>query len=273
MKTALRRFLFLFCMTAIGGETVFRTYPVRFTDPQEAREIIMLMHPSAETLKIQSADHELAVTGTEEQHRVVRQMLRELDAPPKNVQITVNFSGSETSSGREAGFRQRGPVVIRDGEVEGRIEGRFGSRRSTVEENTSQMLVAMDGRAASLRVGERVPYLTWLIEYGHRHGYVRETGIEWRDVGSFLAVEPTIVGTGLIRVRLIPQLSGRKQNGERETIRFTHLATEVTVADGQTLSIGGFHQDKEFNAHFFPGGSSGGKSMQTGITLTARILD
>jgi len=76
----------------------------------------------------------------------------------------------------------------------------------------------------------------------------------------------------LIRVRLTPTLSGRLENGMKQTIEFTELATEVVVRDGQTLSIGGFNQDQEFSSKFLIGRSGGSESSITDITLTPRIL-
>lgn len=254
-------------------EPTVQTYPVRFTDPQEAAEIIQLMLPSTNHLQIQAIDRKLIVRGTAEQQKNVKQMLSELDAPPKNIQINVRFDSSESSVKRTARGYPRGPVTIRNGKIHATTGGRFRNQRTTVNETTTQMLVAMDGRSATLRVGKRVPYAAWLVEYGHRYGYTREAHIEWRDVGSFLAVEPTIVSPGLIRIRVIPELSGRLQDGSRKTIQFTHLATEVTAGDGQTIHIGGFNQDRDFNSHFFIGGSSDDESINTDITLTPHILE
>lgn len=263
----------LLALAAAAGELTVQTYPVQFTDPEEAAEIITLMMQPVGDLQVHAIDRKLVVRGTAEQQQEVQQMLSELDAPPKNIQIDVQFNRSGSSSGLEAGIQQRGPIIIRDGEVHATMDGRFSNRSSTVTENTTQMLVAMDGRSATLRVGERVPYVEWLVEYGHRHGYIAQAHIEWQDVGSFLAVEPTIVGPGLIRVRVIPEISGRVKDGKRETIQFTHLATEIMAGNGQTVHIGGFNQDKDFSSHFFIGGSSGGETINTDITLTPRILD
>ncbi len=265
-------FLFILLCGIFAEEPILKIYPVRFTDPQEAAEVILMMSPSTNNLQIEAVEQKLVVKGTAGQHTHVVQMLRELDAPPKNIQINVEFGSSGQSFDRGAGIRQRSPVVIRNGRIHGRFGGRIYDRSSATTENTTQMLVAMDGKSASLRVGERVPEIQWLTEYGHRYGYVREVGIAWREVGSFLAIEPTIVGTGLIRVRLIPELSGRLEDGRRQTIQFTHLATEVIAADGQTIQIGGLNQDKEFSSHFFIGRGSSGKSTRTDITLTPHIL-
>jgi type II secretory pathway component GspD/PulD (secretin) len=247
---------------------------VRYSDPAMIAEAVPALMPSTNGLSIQVIDRKLAVRGNAEQHAIVATIVREIDNPPRNVQINVKFASTGKSDSREAGIRPNGPIVIRDGELRGSIEGRFGNQNTTSRENTTQMLVAMDGHSAMLRVGESVPYLAWLTEYSWRHGYIREVNIEWRDVGSFLSVRPEILGDGpLIRVRLTPTLSGRLTNGTKHTIEFTELTTEVTVRDGQTLSIGGFNKDQEFSSKFLVGQSGGSETSITDITLTPRILN
>lgn len=263
----------LMAFTAYAQENSFKLYPVHYSDPAMIAETVPMMMPSTNGLAIQTVDRKLAVRGTAEQHAVIEQMLRELDKPPKNIQINVEFATAGRTSSREAGIRPRGPIVIRDGEVHGSFQGRFSDQSTTSSENTVQMLVTMDGRSATLRVGERVPHLAWLTEYSWRHGYIREVQIEWVDVGSFLAVYPEIIGDGpMIRVRLVPELSGRLKDGTEQTIQFTELATEVVVRDGQTVSIGGFSQDEEFSSKFLVGRSGNSESSITDITLTPKIL-
>jgi len=256
-----------------AGQPTLKVYKVRFADATEIAAVIPMMMPSTNGLVVKTVSKNIMVRGTPEQHEIIRQMLRDLDAPPKNIQVNVKFGTSGGSHDREIGIRPRGPIVIDSEGVHGSLQGSLINQSTTTRENTTQMLVAADGRSASIRVGERVPYVTWLTEYGHRHGYVRNIEIEWRDVGSFLVMEPTIIAPVLILVRLTPELSGRLENGDRQSIQFTHLATEVTVADGQTISIGGFSKDKDFSSKFLIGRGSSGESSVTDITLTPRILD
>lgn len=272
MKVFLLALLFAAAGVFAAEEITLQTYTVSYANPEEIATIAPMMMPSTNDLVIQAVDRKLLVNGTAAQHTLVQQILRDLDAPPKNIQINVNFDTTGGSRQSEFGIRPKGPIVLHDGDVHGSFEGRFSNRSSTLNESTTQMLVAMDGQSATLRVGESVPYISWLTEYGYRHGYIREVGIEWKEVGSFLAVEPTIVSPGIIRVRLIPELSGRLKDGSRDTIQFTHLATEVTVADGQTISIGGFSEDKDFSSKFLIGTAPGGQSVNTTITLTPKIL-
>ena len=264
--------LLLGTLQPVSAETEMKIYTVYRANPVEIAEIAPQMMPSTNELHLVVSGRKLAVKGTAEQHDIIRDLLHEMDAPPKNIQVNVHFTRNGSGSDREAGIRPDGPRVIKNGKVYGSTRSRFQSHSSTVNENVNQMLVAADGQSASLRVGKTVPNIAWLTEYGGRHGYVRDIGIEWKEVGSFLAVESTLVAPGLIHVRLIPELSGRLTSGERHRIQFTHLATEVTVRNGQTIRIGGFNQDKEFSSKFLMGRSGQRSSSITGISLTPRIL-
>lgn len=264
----------LLTTSVYAQETTLKLYSVRYTDPSSAKELIKMMLPSTNGFIITAMENKLAVRGTAEQHATVDAMLRELDMPPKNVQINVEFARSGQKLSREMGIRPKGPIVINDGEFHGTFEGRFSNQNTTSSENVTQMLVAMDGQSASLRVGETVPYLAWLTEYGTRHGYIRESHIEWRDVGSFLAVMPEIIDNGpMIRIRLVPTLSGRLADGNKRTIQFTEVSTEVIARDGQPVSIGGFTQHQDFYSKFLFGRSGGTESAVTDITLTPLILN
>jgi len=74
--------------------------------------------------------------------------------------IHVDFETTGQSRQSEFGIRPKEPIIINDGEVHGSFDSRFDNRSTTRSENTTQMLVAMDGRSASIQVGERVPYLS-----------------------------------------------------------------------------------------------------------------
>jgi len=71
------------------GQTTLKVYSIYYANPSETAEMIKMMMPSTTGLGIQVTDRRLAVRGTVEQHTVAEQMLRELDKPPKNIQINV----------------------------------------------------------------------------------------------------------------------------------------------------------------------------------------
>jgi hypothetical protein len=102
------------------------------------------------------------------------------------------------------------------------------------------------------------------------HGFI-QSQVAWRDVGSFLAVEPTVIGDGpLIRVRVTPELVGTVNGSPYET-KFSSVATEVTVSDGETITIGSDAKNTEFYSRFLIGVSRSGSSRRLNITMTPHI--
>lgn len=263
-------------LPATGDGTVIGVYTVRFADPEEtARLLTALITPAgkAETPAVQSTGRQLVVRASAAQHIEIEAVLRDLDRPPRNVRIEVHIDRKEDRSAREASIRPRGPVVVdRDG-VRIPLGGRLQHQDTQSTERVVQHLVVMDGGRASLRVGESVPWLRWIEEYSFRHGYIRTHRIEWVDIGSFLSIEPEVLGDGWIRVRIVPTLSGRDGSGARQSIRFTEVATEVIARDGQTIRLGGFSQDEEFHSRFLVGRSGGHDQIVTDLTLTPTLID
>ncbi len=278
MKTLPRLFqtaalLLLTASVAAAKPQTLEIYSLCGAESEGITKVLQMMVPEGDQMEIKQAGQKLVVRATAEQHRIISDRLDELCAPPRNVQINVEFDTSGQSRERGAGIRPTGPINIRDGDVSGGFEVTLRNRSNTLDENITQMLVASSGKQASLRVGERVPHLLWIEDYYGRHYRHREVHVEWQDVGAFLAIEPTIIGTGpLIRIRVIPQLSGRLGNGKRHTIQFTELATEIVACDGTPVSIGGFDENKDFYSKFLVGGTGGNVSSITQITLTPKIL-
>lgn len=66
--------------------------------------------------------------------------------------------------------------------------------------------------------------------------------------------------------RFVAELSGILKNGTARRIQFTGAATEVTVRDGETGSIGGFTENQDFYSRFLVGGSRDEKTYVMEIT-------
>jgi len=202
-------------------------------------------------------------------------IVRKLDVPPRNVRVEVRFRRHTTDFG--SGARVSGPpmpIVQNSGPNRSRISFRpqAGSRTVQASENTVQTLMVMSGRDASLRIGESVPYLDWIVEYGLAHKHLVER-IDWRNVGSSLVVQPTVIGDGpAIRIRLIPELSGFV-GADMRRIRMASLATEVVVENGRTISIGSIAQNREFFSRFLVGSDRGAAADTLDISLTPYIIN
>jgi hypothetical protein len=76
----------------------------------------------------------------------------------------------------------------------------------------------------------------------------------------------------MIRIRITPELSGLV-NGHSLRTRFSRVATEVVVQNGQTFQIGGLDRDTDFYSRFLVGVSRSGSQQSLDILLTPRIMD
>ncbi len=245
---------------------------LQFADPESTALTLRELY-GAEGLSVMRAGGKLVVRGQEDQIQAVRDLLRQLDVRPQNVRIDVAFRGEGAAREREASVTGDGNVVVtQDGpQIRFRLKPRLQHQTTTTRQSTTQTLMAMSGRSASLQVGEQVPYVEWLMDYGLRWGMLHSR-LQWQQVGSNLVIEPTVIGSGpMIRVRLTPELSGRV-DGQPHRIQFARAATEVVVRDGESIQIGGLKKDDEFYSRFLIGARSQTDRSTLDVVLTPRIM-
>ena len=266
-------FLAALAAFAQQGQSHFEVYNLGFADARSSVEMVKAIVGPAGNVSLDEANRRLLVVATEDKHAEVANMLRRLNVPPKNVRIEVRFLGSSSQQNVGAGIGVSGEIVRDEGITSTKIKvrPRIENTKTTASSDVTQMLLVASGREAMLRVGESVPYLDWFVDYGVRWGVLQQR-IVWKDVGASLVVEPTVVGDGpMIRVRLTPELSGLVDGNVYRT-RFSRVATEVVVQDGQAFQIGGLDKDNEFYSRFLIGFDQSGEQQALNITLTPRIV-
>lgn len=165
---------------------------------------------------------------------------------PRNVSIEVEF-------------KEFGKKVARVN-----ILGPYETRRSS--EYVKQSLVVSDGMTGTIRVGEDIPYIEYYRRYLFDHGYIETIETTFREIGTKLVVSPKIRGD-FIEVSLTPQISYLSK-GRTEAINVKELTTQVMVADGQSINIGGLIKDQEFKRYFL----KTKEASNLNIILTVRIL-
>jgi len=202
--------------------------------------------------------NKLIVVDIQERLDVIDKVVRESAGPTRNIQIRVQFN--EAVVARHDGMR------VAPGGVGGI------SRNTDFGQNTAQMLTAIDGGRAYLEITREYPrpYISYFYDYVRQIG-VAMINVEWRSVGSRLAIQPRSVGN-LVRVRLIPELTYVTPAGPG-AVAVERLATEVVVANGQTIQIGGLAQDQQFSSRFFMGFDERGGSRSVSVTLTPTIME
>ena len=219
------------------------------------------------------ANSRVLVITTAARHTQLKAALPSLTVVPRNVQVTVRFQQAGRQQQRGVSVGGRGTYMEPDPLHRGSLRMRVSAidNTTTTSGDTTQFLTVSSGHAAALFVGKEVPYLDYLMDYlvGRR---VLTERIAWERVGAQLMVQPTIIGEGPnINIRLYPQLSGTVA-GKPFTKQLIELATEVEVADGRTLQIGGLGQHAEFYNRFLVGVQQDGTTQSLGISLTPHIL-
>lgn len=257
------------------ADRILTVYPVGQTDPELAAEVLRALLGPEDQLIVDARGGRLIVRAGPETHAQVAEVIRQLDVPPVNVRIDVEFSeaGRVDEASLGAGVRGgvRWPASGGDPSGSVRVQVSGGMRSDTRDGRTVQSLLVASGREATLRVGESVPQVDWFMEYG-RHCGALVGQVSWQEVGSFLVVQPTVIGSGPdIRIRIIPELSGRA-DGQARRVRFASAATEVTVRAGQTVSLGGLQRDESFYSRFLLGFARGGETRSLDIRLTPTLL-
>ncbi len=249
-------------------------YTLKYADTASIKDTLLDIYSNDNSIRIAASRNKLFIRASEQQHKEIKNLLKELDVRQKNVRIDVKFSGTGDNSDIGAGITGHGKVIYGNGDISGNVavNPSIHSSSTHISETSTQTLMVMSGAHAELRVGTRVPYLNWIMEYGYHHGFIAGN-IQWENVGSFLSVEPDIIGEGpMVKVRLVPVLSGLV-DGHRERIRFTEEATEVVVRSGNTVTIGGASNSRQFLSHFLVGFDKSGRSYALNISLKPTIMN
>ncbi len=255
------------------GEQRFEIYSTAFTDMDAVEPMVRAIVGDEGNVAVDRNGQRLLVMTTDERHAKIAEVMKRVNIPPRNVRVDVSFDGGGASAQSEASVSADGQVVFEDGLTHGkvRVKPRLINETTTTSRSVQQTLLVASGREGTLRVGEDVPYLEWIMDYGYSHGWIQQR-VAWQRTGSSLLVQPTIVGDGpTIRVRITPQLSGLVE-GRPMQLRFAELATEVYVQDGQTFHIGGNDQAEEFYSRFLIGRARSGRQETLNISLTPHII-
>lgn len=191
--------------------------------------------------------------------------------PPGHVKVTVEFrqEGQRAQRGIEVKGRRRGGTVIQVDPkgVTGSARVQVQESQRTTRRSVESFLLVQDGGEASLTVVEQVPEVVWFQQYARRHSHITQA-VVFRQVGTFLAVRPTILPDKRIRVKITPQISYRSDQGDG-TIALVEASTEVVVQPGQPITIGGTEGRGEVMRQFLLGYERVNRANQVRIVLTA----
>ncbi len=196
-----------------------------------------------------------------------------ISPPPGHVKVTVEFRQAGQSAQGGISVQGTGPggtiIQVDPKGVTGSARVQVQESQRTVRRSVGSFLIVQDGGEARLTVAEQTPEVVWFQQYAQRHNYIT-AAVVFRQVGTFLAVRPTILPNRRIRLRITPQISYRSDQGDG-TIELVEASTEVVVQSGQPVTIGGSEQSAEVRRQFLIGYERANRTGQVTLVLTAEI--
>lgn len=262
---------FAWSAPAPAGQS-FSTYPVGAADPEVLLEAVQAAAGPEAHVSYDARQQRLLVLAPPEQQARIAELVQAAAPAPVNVRIEVRWRGRERRLQDEVGLSGGVGLVREPGLRHTTIHLEPRIQQETVQSSSDvqQILVVASGREALLRVGEEVPALDWLMEYGVHQGLLAQR-VVWQEVGAFLVVQPWVLENRLVRLRMIPELRGLA-GGHSQAVRFASAATEVVVPDGQPYALAGLRQAHEVLDRFLIGQSSQANEGSLDITVTPRVL-
>ena len=259
------------------AQVTVEVYSYSYADPALLSEAVKALVPGERKVILNPVRQELMVVAEGSVQAQVKQLITRLDRPVPNVQIRVDFAGSGVETATGGGVNISGEILRSPGGGTSRavqIAPRLQAQKTTMQSNASQFLTVTSGKEAKLSVGQRIPYLDWMMTQGLAFS-TTQASVGWQEVGAFLVIQPVVVGEGpnrMVKVKLTPELSGTV-DGRPQQVRYSRVATEVMAREGQTVSLGGLAQSNEFFSRFLVGMDHNGATQNLRITLTPDILD
>ena len=135
------------------------------------------------------------------------------------------------------------------GRFDGILAALLSSNRATVVNQPA--VVTQNNLYAEIDFDTQIPYFTATVSYNNFGQRTVDYTSDFVDVANFLGVTPRINGDDSITMDLSPELDDTignvtGPNGESIPIVTTQtVLTQVTVADGETLVIGGLVRKNE----------------------------
>lgn len=244
-----------------GGLTTLRSYKIQYSDIREVEGIIKNYLSNFGKARILPERNLLIVEDTPPFHYRVKQLLNSLDREPRQILIeakilqiqlddtdTLGFDWSKlfepdggTGSFGVQGFGGTGTaglfLTMQNDNIQLALNAlRNDSRVTTL---STPKLLALENQEASVIIGNRLGYKVSVTT-----NTVTTESIEFLESGIILRVTPAIDNNGRIMLDIHPEVSdGSLPNGIPQQ-NTTEVTTQVLVADGQTVFIGGLIKHK-----------------------------
>ncbi len=241
------------------------------------------------TFVVDDTTNSILVRATGNDYRKIKPVIEKLDIYPKQVLIEVTIAEVKLDETNKLGIEwsylmkglgggnANGLIGVDSGLglIDGSGKSLVGSGLSFLVSNSTRFkaivralaednkvnilsapqILASDGETAKIDVGEDVPTVTssYRTTDSGSTAQTTDTTIQYRNVGIILNVTPHINDNGMVRMEInqeVSQLSTKTIEGINSPIFSQRVAeTTLSVADGQTIVIGGLIQQSRSNGY------------------------
>ena len=230
------------------------------------------------------ATNSLIVYGTAQEFQNIKNILKDLDAIPRQVLLDVmvaevTLSDNQTLGvdyevarrfpnsifgqkfGSAGAIRTLGDLFPTNNTFGGGVSGIFGGKDIRAFINALQSdsrfrvlstpsILATDNKPARIQVGTEEPIATGTISQAVG-GVANSTSIQYRNTGRIVTIIPQVNSQGLVNLQVLAEVSQRREKnvevGQDTFPAFDSRVAETTavVQDGDTLVIGGIITDSK----------------------------
>jgi general secretion pathway protein D len=211
-------------------------------------------------------NNSLLFYGTDEEYRVIREALRQIDVLPRQVmieailaEVTLNdnlrygvqwfFDSGEntvTLSATDVGSvasQFPGFSYVYTGRADARVVLNALQSKTEVRILSAPKLSVLNNQKASLQVGDQVPIVTQTSQSTDSVGAPLVSTIQMRDTGVILEVTPRVNDNGNVILDVMQEVSEVAQTTssgiDSPTIQRRKIHSVVATRDGFTVALGG----------------------------------
>jgi type II secretory pathway component GspD/PulD (secretin) len=251
-----------------------RSFTIQAVPPATLQEQVVKLLSSEGTVVASPAAKTLVVVDRPEKLQAVQEFLELVDTRPRQVMIEARILEVGLDDRDQMGFEwdwiytRRGdgtnlegrgtqdllPAAAEDFRVailSRRIDAALEAlaTRGYVNLLSSPKVAVIDGETAKVEVIEEVPYIQATVSIAAEAAGGSTTTseqVEFKEVGVKLEVQPQIGGDGRVLMKIVPEVSEAPTRFEGiPVVNRRKTETQVIVADGQMIAIGGLIRENQ----------------------------
>lgn len=226
----------------------FHTWRLRYADPEAVKEAVEAAVPEAD-VRWHGDTNTVVVGGTAQTQAAVQALVKRLDVPPRQVDVSVEIASIDDSLLKQTGIEYNWSTV--EGGAAHSIFSLSGTIHALEERGKAKILarphiVASNGREAHILIGDKIP-----VQTEHRSGQETAISTTYEDAGIKLTYTPQVHPDNSVTADLFAEVSTPVFVPELKAYRIAtrQARTTVRLQEGQPLVIGGLIRREDLE-HF-----------------------